>query len=71
MDNIKFELKANIVDELEAYSSILNKTHNEILNDALEQYFENEQIKLQEKNQNDENGMTNLDFDEFWQDVQL
>ena len=71
MDNLKFELKANIVEELEAFSSILNKDQNTILNEALEQYFHNEQIKLQEKNQEDENAMTNLDFEEFWDDVEL
>jgi len=71
MNDIKFELKANIVEELEAFSSILNKDHNTILNEALEQYFYNEQIKLQEKNQEDENAMTNLDFEEFWDDIEL
>ena len=41
------------------------------LNEALEQYFESEQQKLIQKNQEDENAMTNLDFDEFWDDVEL
>jgi len=71
MNDLKFELKANIVEELDAFSSILNKDHNTILNEALEQYFHNEQVKLQEKNQEDENAMTNLDFEEFWDDVEL
>ena len=71
MNDLKFELKANIVEELDAFSSILNKDHNTILNESLEQYFHNEQVKLQEKNQEDENAMTNLDFEEFWDDVEL
>jgi hypothetical protein len=42
-----------------------------MLDEALELYFQVEQEKLLEKNQNDENAMTNLDFDEFWDGVDL
>jgi len=49
----------------------LKKDINTILEEALEQYFEAEQQKLMEKNQEDENAMTNLDFDEFWDDVDI
>ena len=69
--DIKFELKKEIVDNLEIFSEILYKDINTILNEALEQYFENEQKKLIEKNQDDENAMTNLNFDEFWDGVDL
>ncbi len=41
------------------------------INEALEQYFDNESKKLLEKNQEDHNSMTNLDFDEFWDDVDI
>ncbi len=68
---INFELKAKIVEEIEAFSHILKKDVNTILNEALEQYFENEQKKLLEKNINDESAMTNLDFDEFWDGVDI
>ena len=68
---IKLELKANIVEELQTFSQLLKKDINVILNEALEQYFENEQKKLLEKNLADENAMTNLDFDEFWDDVDI
>jgi tRNA A37 N6-isopentenylltransferase MiaA len=60
-----------MVDELQAYSQILKKDANTILNEALEQYFENEQKKLLEKNIEDENAMTNLDYDEFWDGVDV
>ncbi len=68
---IKLELKANIVEELQAFSQILKKDINVILNEALEQYFKNEQKKLLEKNTHDENAMTNLDFDEFWDGIDI
>ena len=66
MNDFKFELKANIVEELEAFSSILKKTPNDILNIALENYFNEQQAILNKKNQSDESALTNLDFNEFW-----
>ena len=68
---IKLELKANVVEELQTFSQTLKKDINVILNEALEQYFENEQKKLLEKNLDDENAMTNLDFDEFWDGLDI
>jgi tRNA A37 N6-isopentenylltransferase MiaA len=68
---IKLELKANVVEELQTFSQILKKDINVILNEALEQYFENEQKKLLEKNLDDENAMTNLGFDEFWDGLDI
>ena len=69
MDNIKFELKASIVEELEAFSQILNKSSSDILNEALENYFIQQQEILNKKNQDDENALTNLDYNEFWDDL--
>jgi predicted transcriptional regulator len=70
-NNIKFELKHATVENINAFAQILKKDPNTILEEALEQYFENEQQKLIEKSQNDENAMTNLDYDEFWDGVDL
>ena len=67
----EFKLNANIAEELLVYSEILKKDPSTILNEALQLYFENEQRKLLEKNINDENAMTNLDFDEFWDGVDI
>ncbi len=69
MDNIKFELKASMVEELNAFSAILNKSQNDILNEALEDYFIKQQELLAKKNQEDENALTNLDYNEFWDDL--
>lgn len=71
MNNIRIEFKETTVENLQAFSEILNKDINTMLEEALEQYFQSEQQKLIEKNQDDENAMTNLDFDEFWDDVDL
>ena len=69
--NIKIELKQTTVENLHAFSEILKKDINTMLEEALEQYFESEQQKLLEKNQDDENAMTNLDYDEFWDGLDL
>ncbi len=71
MNPIKIEFKQNTVENLQAFSEILKKDINTMLEEALEQYFESEQQKLMEKNQNDESAMTNLDFNEFWDDVDI
>ena len=42
-----------------------------MMNEALENYFEEAQKKLLEKNIENENALTNLDFNEFWDDVEI
>ncbi len=69
--NIKIEFKQSTVENLQLFSKMLNKDINTMLEEALEQYFDSEQNRLMEKNINDENAMTNLDFDEFWDDMDL
>jgi predicted transcriptional regulator len=58
-------------ENLQTFSEILKKDPSTLINEALEQFFENEQKKLLEKNIEDENALTNLDFDEFWDDVDI
>ncbi|MEA1953743.1 MAG: hypothetical protein U9O24_05080 [Campylobacterota bacterium] len=69
--NIKIEFKQSTVENLQLFSQMLNKDINLMLEEALEQYFDSEQNKLMEKNINDENAMTNLDFNEFWDDMDI
>ncbi|WP_297440220.1 hypothetical protein [Sulfurimonas sp.] len=68
-------MKITITDDnlqnLEAFTQILKKDESTIINEALELYFQEEQKKLLEKNIADENALTNLDFDEFWDGVDL
>jgi hypothetical protein len=71
MNNINFTLSSHIINNLENFSELLKKDYNVILNEALEQYFINEEKKLLEKDIDGENAMTNLDFDEFWDDVDI
>lgn len=71
MSEIEIEFKQSTVENLELFSQMLNKDINTMLEEALEQYFDSEQKKLMEKNMNDENAMTNLDYDEFWDGVDL
>jgi len=59
------------MQNLQAFSQLKKKDISELINEALEEYFINEEKKLLEKNLADENAMTNLDFDEFWDDVEI
>ena len=68
---IEIEFKHTTVDNLHLFSEMLKKDINTMLEEALEQYFDSEQKKILEKNINDESAMTNLDFDEFWDDVDI
>jgi len=70
-DDFRFELNNQMVEQLQTYTQLLKKDANTILNEALEQYFENEQKKLLEKNIENENAMTNLGYDEFWDGVEI
>ena len=59
------------MQNLEAFSELKKKDMSTLINEALETYFVNEEKKLLEKNLADENAMTNLDFNEFWDDVEI
>jgi hypothetical protein len=67
MNNIKLELKRDKVESLELYAKLLNKDINMMLDEALEQYFISEQEKLIAQEQN----ATNLDYDEFWDGIDV
>ena len=71
MNDIRFELKSDTIESLINFSEILKKDINTILEEALEEYFVSAQEKLLEKSISDENAMTNLDFDEFWDGVDI
>jgi hypothetical protein len=71
MEKRNFTLNSDNLENLENFSEILKKDFSTIINEALEEYFEKEQKKLLEKNLEDENAMTNLDFEEFWDDVDI
>ncbi len=70
-DTLNLVLKQSTVENLQLFSKMLNKDVNQILEASLEQYFDSEQKRLMEKNIEDENAMTNLDYNEFWDDMDL
>ena len=59
------------VQNLETFTQILKKDAGTLINEALEFYFQEQQKKLLEKNIADENALTNLDYDEFWDGVDI
>jgi len=71
MEKRNFILNSDNLENLENFSQILKKDYSTMLNEALEDYFQVAQKKLLEKSLADENSLTNLDFDEFWDDVEI
>jgi len=71
MEKRNFILNSDNLENLENFSEILKKDYSTMLNEALEDYFQVAQKKLLEKSLADENSLTNLDFDEFWDDVEI
>jgi len=72
VDNqIDFTLKSDTIESLELFSEILKKSIGEMLEEAINEYLVNIQKQMLEKNISDENAMTNLDYDEFWDGVEL
>lgn len=71
-NDFNFELSHKTVEDLQLYSSILNKNASTILEEALQLYFEKEQEKLEASNTlGSEHNNTNLDYDEFWDNVDI
>ena len=68
---INFTLKPDTIENLKAFSELLKKDVSWVLEQALEEYFAQVQKELLEKNLADENAMTNLDYDEFWDGVDI
>lgn len=56
---------------LETFCELLKTDEATIINEALHEYFINQQKKLLEKDIENDNAMTNLDFDEFWDGVDI
>ncbi|ADN08130.1 hypothetical protein [Sulfurimonas autotrophica] len=59
------------LQNLETFTQILKKDESTLINEALELFFQEQQKKLLEKNIEDENALTNLDYDEFWNGVDI
>ena len=70
-DTINLQFKQSTIDDLIGFSELLNKDVNVIIEEALELYYENEQKKLMEKGIDEDASMTNLDYDEFWDGLDI
>jgi len=70
-DTIKINFKQSTIDDLIGFSKLLNKDISIIIEEALEQYYINEQKKLIEKGIDEDASMTNLDYDEFWDGLDI
>jgi len=71
MEKQHFTLTSDNLENIGIFSEILKTDTSGIINKALEEFFINEEKKLLENNIENENAMTNLDFDEFWDDVEI
>jgi hypothetical protein len=71
MNEINFTLSTQTIENLQHFSRLLNKDVSKIIDEALAEYFTKIQKQLFEKQLEEENEMTNLDYDEFWGDVDL
>ena len=70
-ETIKIQFKQSTIDDLVHFSVLLHKDVNVMIEEALDQYFENEQKKLIEKGIEEDASMTNLDYDEFWDGLDI
>lgn len=70
-NEIHFTLKPDVVEELKLFSELLHKEYDTMLDEALRLYFDTVRKQMLEKNFEDENMETNLDFDEFWDGVEI
>jgi len=65
-DNKTFTLDAETTEKLTAFGELLNKDKMTMINEALEQYFTAKEEEFASKDP-----MTNLSYDEFWDDMDL
>ena len=66
-----FKLRSDTIDNLLAFRELLGKDLDTMLEEALQRYFEEEQQKLIEKGIEEDASMTNLDYDEFWDGLDI
>ncbi|MGB5964297.1 MAG: hypothetical protein WBF77_11345 [Sulfurimonadaceae bacterium] len=65
-NDINFVLDTQTVEKLTAFGELLKKDTQTMINEALQQYFEAKEEELARQDP-----MTNLSFDEFWDDLDL
>lgn len=68
---LNFTLDAKMIEALKEYSELLKRPTDIIIKEALEDYFAKVEKELLEKAMADENAITNLSYDEFWDGVDI
>ena len=68
---MNFKLKQKTIENLKIYSQILNKSINELIEEALDEYFASLEERLLKDSIEKENAQTNLSFNEFWDGVDI
>lgn len=71
MEQIKLELSRNNMDNIEIYSNLLQKSPSSILNEALQIYFDKVEEDLAAQSHDNDGANTNLNFNEFWDGVDI
>ena len=64
---MEITIKQKDIDALQAYAALIDKTPQQMVDEALKLYFE----MLEEKLEQESTSQTNLDFDEFWDGVEI
>jgi len=70
-DKIDISFSQSTIDDLVAFSKILNKDIDTMVQEAIEDYLVKQQQKMMEQSLYDDNAMTNLDYDEFWDGMDI
>ena len=68
---MNFKLKQKTIENLKIYSQILNKSIDELIEEALDEYFASLEERLLKDSIENENAQTNLSFNEFWDGVDI
>ena len=68
---LNFTLDAKTIEALKEYSELLKRPVDIIIKEALEDYFAKVEKELLEKAMADENALTTLSYDEFWDGVDV
>ena len=70
-ERLDFRLDAKTIEALKEYSELLKRPVDIIIKEALEDYFAKVEKELLEKAMADENALTTLSYDEFWDGVDV
>ncbi len=66
MHTLNIAIDPKTAEQLAYYAQLLHKDTTTMVHEALEFYFVEEEKKLSEQDP-----MTNLSFDEFWDDIEI